>query len=117
MATPVSNAGVLFDSNGKLCKEQLPRHVIDELTEVIHQQKPQAPPLPPRDEDVDQPVAVPEQQVPAPPQSSGWGWKVAYGLSPTLGLLGVGLVAAAHGATKVYGWATAPREDEQEVAE
>ena len=100
---------------------QLPPPVLDELREVLRQRNPQDPPLPPRteaveDEEVDQPVPADELQEPAPPQSSGWGWKGLTGLyagaMATGGLFAVGLVATGHAAKKVYdAWATAPREE------
>lgn len=56
---------------------QLPPPVLVELRKVLNQRNPQAPPLPPPDVEVDQPLPADEQQEPAPRQSSGWlSWAV-----------------------------------------
>ena len=118
MAMAVRNAGDLFLQNGEL-RQGPPPQVLAELREVFLQRNPQAPHLPPRDVEVDQPVPVPEQQVPAPPQSSGWGWKGYSALyvsaMATGGLLGVSLVATGQAVRRVYSWATAPSEENPEV--
>lgn len=120
MAMAVRNAGDLFLPNGELRRGQLPPQVLSELRDALRRRNPQAPPLPPRDVEADQPLPADEQQEPAPPQSSGWGWKGYTALytsaMATCGLLGVSLVATGHAAKSVYSWATAPMEDEPEVA-
>ena len=96
---------------------QLPPQVLDELEEVLRQRNPQAQPHLPRDEEVDQPHPVDEQQVPAPPQPEGWGWKAAYAVGTTLfGAMGFTTVAVVHGTKKLVDLATAPREENLEVA-
>lgn len=115
----VRNAGDLFLPNGERRQGQLPPKVLRELREAFHRRNPPAPPLPPRDVEADQPLPADEQQEPAPPQSSGWGWKgyttLYASAMATGGLLGVSLVATGHAARRVYGWATAPRKEEPEV--
>jgi hypothetical protein len=98
---------------------QLPPQVLRELKGELRRRSSQAPSLPPRDVEVDQPLPADEQQVPAPPQSSGLGWKGYTALyasaMATCGLFGVGLVATGHVVKKVYDLATAPEVPEVTV--
>jgi len=110
MAMAVRNAGDLFLPNGE--RRQGPPAFLDELRRVLHRRNPQAPPLPPRDVDVDQPLTAGDLQEPAPPQSSGRGWKWAYAAGATFfGAAGLTAVGAAHAATKLVRYATAPKKN------